>query len=281
MKPRFSIITCTKNSKQFLPDNIKSLSAQTCRDFEHIFIDGKSSDSTKKIILEYQKLYPKNVKFFQFEPRGIADAMNNGIRLAEGQYIMHLHSDDFLHDPNVLEDARLFLDKHSPDWIYSKELEVDSSGKPIKILFDKKIFQLGGGNFFGRYFLKYIDFVRHQSVFIKKEVFDRFGTFDETFKGAMDYEYWLRIRNHSKWIFFQRIVSCFRRHEGGLSSSTASKTLMRTEEMRAARMYMNFFEFYVLRFLLRILGHFSHTIVVYVSLYLQFYRDSKIDKIQR
>jgi glycosyltransferase involved in cell wall biosynthesis len=101
----FSIITCTHNSSLFLQKNIESLKKQNLRDFEHIFIDGFSTDRTVDIIKKYQAEYPNQVKLFQFKPEGISKAMNQGIKNSSGEYLLHLHSDDFLFDENVLEDV--------------------------------------------------------------------------------------------------------------------------------------------------------------------------------
>lgn len=253
MSYRFSIITCTKNSVKYLKDNIDSVRSQTFSDYEHIFIDGFSNDGTKELILEYQKKYPDKVKLFQSEPKGIANAMNEGIDVARGKYLIHLHSDDYFYDSAVLNDVTKFLDEKKPDWIYSKELRVASSKQRIGLFVDKTIFKFGSKYLLSKYLLKYFDFIRHQSVFIKKDVFKKFGYFDSRFDIAMDYEYWLRIKDKTYWIFFDRVVDCFRIHDDGASSSPHAKTKMCIDEMLASRSYMNPIEFYILRPLFKIL----------------------------
>jgi len=91
---KFSIITCTYNSEKYLQENINSVESQIFHNFEHVFIDGNSSDKTIEIIKKYQKKYPHTVKLLQCEPKGISNAMNHGINQSSGQYIIHLHSDD-------------------------------------------------------------------------------------------------------------------------------------------------------------------------------------------
>ena len=271
MKKIFSIVTCTYNSVKFLKDNIDSIKSQSFTDYEHILIDGFSTDGTKEMVLEYQKSDPMKIKFFQLEPKGIANAMNEGTRKAQGQYIIHLHSDDYLYDKDVLADTEHFLgQKKYPDWIYSRELFVDSDKHKIMSTNRKVMFKQGYKTTFIRYLLKYYGFIRHQSVFIKKDVFERYGYFNESFRIAMDYEYWLRIKEHTRWVFFDRIVDCFRIHEGGMSNSISSRTIMQLEDMRAAKMYMNPIEFYIMRPIFRIVTMLVLSIKEQIVLYRKF-----------
>ena len=275
MNYKFSIITCTKNSAKYLKDNMESVRSQTFKDYEHLFIDGLSTDGTKEMISEYQKSDPKNICFFHLEPTGIADAMNYGIKMARGKYIIHLHSDDYLHDRQVLQDVSDFLDIHDPDWTYSNELWVNHSRKPSKIFFDHKIFHGGSKSALGRYLLKYFDYVRHQSVFIKKDVFDRFGPFDNKFEIAMDYEYWLRIKDRTKWIFFDQVVDCFRIHDNSVSTAPLGKINMNIDEMRAGKLYMNKVEFYIFRPTFKIIAKLISSIMEQVEFYRIFRNDLK------
>lgn len=271
MNISFSIITCSLNSSRFLRDNINSIRSQTFSNFEHIFIDGFSSDGTKEMILEYQKTNPEKIKLSQLKPNGIANAMNEGVKIARGEYIIHLHSDDYLHDKNVLSDVENFLkEKKYPDWIYSRELSVNIDGHIIKTTNRKIMFKQGYKTFLTRYLLKYYNYIRHQSVFIKRNMFNKYGYFDETFNGAMDYEYWLRIKDNTNWIFFDRTIDCFRVHEGGMSSSMSSRIAMQLEEMRAGRLYMNPIEFYIMRSIFKILAIFISNVREQFTLYRKF-----------
>ena len=266
----FSIITCTKNSSKYLKETINSVKNQSFTDYEHIFIDGNSNDGTKEIILEYQKTNSSKIKLIQTEPKGIADAMNIGINNSNGEYLIHLHSDDYFYDSNVLKDSAEYLRKNKVDWVYGKELRIDSLGRPIKIFLENSLFEQGSEYYFSRLILKYIDFIRHQSVFIKKSVFDKYGYFDSSFNIAMDYEFWLRIRNKTTWKFNNRIINCFRMHDNGTSSSPSEKSKMLLDEMKAGKRYMNYFEFYILRFIFKIIIRSIAETIDQVNLYKTF-----------
>lgn len=248
MPPTFSIITCTKNSSRYVRENIDSVRTQSFKDYEHIFIDGFSTDGTAEIIREYQKTDPQRVELFQSNPAGITDAMNQGVKRARGTYLIHLHADDYLYDDRTLADVAVFLKRNDePDWIYAQELKVSSDRRAIRKTDEPALLKRGSSSMLCRYLLAYYNFIRHQSVFIKKDVFERCGYFSEAFPFAMDYDFWLRIRNHTRWIFFERIVDCFRVHDSGNSSNPSLRDQSRVDEMRAGRQYLNGFEFYALR----------------------------------
>ena len=90
-KPFFSIITVTRNSEKYIERNIKSLKNQSFKNFEHIIIDGDSKDKTLQII----KKYRKNVDYFiSKKDRNMWHAINRGIKVARGEVIGILNSDD-------------------------------------------------------------------------------------------------------------------------------------------------------------------------------------------
>lgn len=234
-EPFFSIITCTKNSDRFLARNIKSVSEQTFKNFEHIFIDGGSSDKTLEMIKDYQRKYPQKVKLFLRKPKGIADAMNWGIRKANGKYLIHLHSDDGFYNKSVLKKVfNILSQKPDLDWIYGMINVIDDENKKIGIFPQRKVFQLAS-----HYLLKFFNFIPHQAVFIKREIFDKFGLFDESLPITMDYDYWLKIAGKTKWQFTDTIVSDYMVRSDAISSSPQNKDILLENKVRVQKRYLN------------------------------------------
>lgn len=96
-----SIITCTWNSEKYLQECIESVKNQSWNlSIEHIFVDGLSTDRTLDIIQSYQEECKDriNVKILQSSPKGVYNAMNQGIDNATGEYLLFLNSDDYLED---------------------------------------------------------------------------------------------------------------------------------------------------------------------------------------
>jgi len=97
--PLVTIVTVTYNAGPWLPETIRSVQEQTFQDYEHVFVDGKSTDNTLDII-QQQAPHAKCVS----EPdRGIYDAMNKGASLAKGEWIIFMNAGDAFYDPNVLK----------------------------------------------------------------------------------------------------------------------------------------------------------------------------------
>jgi glycosyltransferase involved in cell wall biosynthesis len=186
--------------------NIISVKNQSHDDWEHIFVDGFSDDRTVEIIKEYKNKVGDRVNLVQLIPRGISNAMNEGLKLATGDFIIHLHSDDSFYDKQVLLDVNNFLLKNKVDWLYGKINVVGENGEEFGRFPKRKIWQLGGG-ILGRYLLIFFNFIPHQAVFIKKDVFEKVGFFDETINSAMDIDLWLRIKDKTRWVFFDKIIS--------------------------------------------------------------------------
>lgn len=250
-KIRFSVITCTYNSAKYLSKNIESVSQQVFINFEHIFIDGFSSDGTMDILKKYQLLFPDRVKIYQLTPSGISSAMNKGIFFSRGEYLIHLHSDDSFFDNKVLFDVDNFIKKiKNIDWIYGKVNVFFKGGLSKGIWPSHNIWHKN--NFcdkFRNYILKFYNYIPHQAVFINKKIFHSFGLFSEDLKSNMDIEFWLRIKNSTRWIYFDRIISNFCLRSDAQSSSFANQKNNNKDLNLVKKYYLNKFEFFCFLFL--------------------------------
>lgn len=224
-KPFFSIISCTKNREKFLPEMLASVSEQTFRDFEHIFIDGYSSDSTPKLISAYMKKINVSSQMFRQKPAGVSAAMNEGWKKAGGKYIIFLHDDDKFYSYDVLEQAHRIL-KLNPDvdLLYGKIKAIDSEGKTIGTFPKNRIFYHKSS-----LLLHLVNYLPHQAVFLKKEVFEKYGGFNEHYKYCMDYDLWLRISDKTIWHYTDRIISNYRVHTGSLTYNPVNNYAVNNE----------------------------------------------------
>lgn len=99
---KISIVTATYNSGESLRDTLESVLSQTYDDYEHIIVDGGSTDNTLDILREYEPRYNGRLKWHSEPDRGIYDAMNKGITRATGELVGLLNSDDFYTSDDVL-----------------------------------------------------------------------------------------------------------------------------------------------------------------------------------
>lgn len=126
--PLFSIITITFNAADVLPPTMASVAEQSCLDYEHIVIDGASSDSTLSIA---RSMGGKSLRLLSEPDRGIYDAMNKGLKMAKGKFVIFLNAGDAFHTNHTLAQyAKAALtDKY--DIIYGDTVIVDADRKVI------------------------------------------------------------------------------------------------------------------------------------------------------
>lgn len=173
---KISIITINYNSKRYLEQTISSVASQSYSNKEYIIIDGGSTDGTLEII----KKHESKIDCWISEPDdGIADAMNKGVELATGDYILFLHSDDYLLALDVLEKAAQYLVDPYEIIMFSIILEHNSK---------KSLARSRGLN----WWINFKTGVFHQSTFCSKKLFQKIGRFDTKFKITMDYDFFLR-----------------------------------------------------------------------------------------
>ncbi len=126
---KISIITVCFNSSKTIEKTFQSILNQTYTNIEHIVIDGGSSDSTVDII----KKYKKSIARFVSEPdKGLYDAMNKGIKLASGDIVGILNSDDIYTDKKVLENVARFHENNNIEVSFGNIIQLTDYGKIIR-----------------------------------------------------------------------------------------------------------------------------------------------------
>jgi len=181
---KLSIITVNLNNATGLQQTIDSVNTQTWQEFEHIIIDGDSTDGSKDIIQNYSHhltISPSHpLKCVSESDSGVFQAMNKGIRLAQGEYLLFLNSGDFLVNKDVLSD--IFKTSHTADFLLGS-VKLSKDGKLVSYFHPPKQVT------FGRI---YYQGLSHQATLIKRNTFARFGLYREDFKYNADVEYWVR-----------------------------------------------------------------------------------------
>lgn len=254
-RPFFSIITSTLNSSKYLPRNIRSVKEQTFKDFEHLFIDGYSGDRTISLINKYKEQNPKFVRLYKRKAKGISNAMNEGIKLAKGNYLIFLHSDDSLYDRKVLDDTHSYLVANPElEWLHGKINVVEETGESIGKYPDRVIYK-----YFPKYFLKYYNTIPHQAVFMKKWIFEKFGIFDERLSSMMDVDLWLRIKTKTNWNFYNRTISNFMIRKGAQTSGIIRKSENDKNTYIVRARYLNSFEMGIYRIVKMVVDRYNVT----------------------
>jgi glycosyltransferase involved in cell wall biosynthesis len=217
-----SIITCTFNSAKYLNQLLESVTTQKEKPFEHIFVDGGSSDTTLSQIQNYSKVAPYSVEVVSDEGTGISNAMNLGASLAQGSHILFLHSDDYLNSTESLKSLFAELDQES-DWFISNCIYVDSENLFLK---GAPKIPRDLGDLIRR------NTISHPSTVMKSSFLKSLGLFDISLKLAMDYDLWLKAIRASQPQQSESVLSNFRIHQSGASSSQLSNLAKETLRVR-------------------------------------------------
>jgi glycosyltransferase len=179
-KMRISIITAAFNREAVIGDAIRSLYAQTHREFEHVVVDGASTDNTLQIV----SALSDNRTVAVSEPdQGVCDAFNKGLARASGEIVGFLHSDDFFADENVLALIANAFQQSNCDLVYG-DLDYVSRSDPAKIVRHWR-----SGTFSQRA-LKFGWMPPHPTVFVTRDLLNRIGKFNCHYKISCDYD-WL------------------------------------------------------------------------------------------
>ncbi len=208
--PFFTIITPTLNSEKYLKESIMSVEDQEFKDWEHIFIDSFSTDKTIKIINDYKKRNPGKVLVYRYPKAGISDAFNKGIKHSKGVYINFLGSDDLLKE-NSLKIVYEKIKNKKYSWCYGNFDIINDKNNITK----RKRYYFNNFHYNMLFFQFYIC---HQTVFMKKKIFNQYGLFRTDLKYAMDHEYWLRIGKKEKPFFIPKVLCNFRRDGNNITS---------------------------------------------------------------
>ena len=236
---KFSLITVTYNSESTLRDTFESVLLQTYSDIEYIVVDGVSKDETLSLIKEYAPRFHRRMKWISEPDKGLYDAMNKGIRIATGDIVGIINSDDFFTSDDILKQvAEAFIANRSLDAVYGDVHFVNPNNldKCVRY-YSSKVFRRG---------LMKLGFMpAHPSFYIRKECFDQFGLYKTDYKIAADFEFLLRViyKNNIRTLYLP--VDMVTMRTGGASTSglESHKRIMR-EHLRAFKengLYTNVF----------------------------------------
>lgn len=208
--PKISIITVVFNSKNHIEATIKNILSQTYKNIEYIIIDGKSTDGTVEII----KTYQDEISLWISEPdKGLYDAMNKGIKLATGDYILFINSGDKLFDITTIEQV---FSKPIADVYYGDTVIINTNDQEIGLRRLRPPEKLSVKSF------KKGMLVCHQSFIARRQLVPLFNL---NYRFAADYDWTIQILKNSQLIInTSLIISRFL--EGGQTSRTVYKGLL-------------------------------------------------------
>ncbi|ANU37676.1 glycosyltransferase family 2 protein [Vibrio scophthalmi] len=193
---KISVVTACFNSSATIGKTLDSLLNQTCKNFEHIIIDGDSSDGTLDIIQSYIATAEHKVLLVSEPDNGLYDAMNKGIKLAAGQFVSILSSDDW-YELDAIENV-----------LAHTHLDIDIIYGYLRVIKNDKEFMVRRSN------LEFIDSldgqIQHPACFVSKSLYIENGLYDTTYKVCADQDLFLRmLRSGARINAVDRIITNF------------------------------------------------------------------------
>lgn len=225
---RVSIVTAVYNRADTIGDAMRSIRAQTHPQIEHIVQDGASTDGTLEVV---QRFADDRTHVVSAPDGGIYDALNRGIVRATGDVVGLLHSDDLFAHCDVLARVAESFDRSDVDGVYG-DLEYVAKGDPSRII---RYWQSGDYHP-GK--LRQGWMPPHPTLFLRREVFERFGAYNTDFRIAADYEAILRwlTKGQIRLAYIPEVLVKMR--IGGESNRSLERILRKSrEDLRAIRLH--------------------------------------------
>ena len=217
---KISVITAVYNSANTLADAIASIASQSHDDIEHLIVDGASTDTSLDVIKANAHA---RMTAFSEPDDGIYDAINKGIRRATGDIVGLVHSDDFLAGPDTLAEIAHVFQNPNVEAFYSDldYVSKDDTGKVIRHwksgLFHPQKLRRGW-------------MPPHPTLYLRRDVFERYGLYDTRFRISADYDFILRYftKTRATPVYLPKVM--YKMRVGGVSNSNLNKIVLKSRE---------------------------------------------------
>lgn len=226
---KVSLVTVTFNSGKTLQDNIQSILLQSYSNIEYIIVDGLSQDNTVEIIKEYEDKFHGRLKWISEKDTGLYDAMNKGVKMATGDIVGFINSDDFYHRQEVISRVVDAFKDRTVQAVYGDVRFVNPKN------LNKTVRYYSSSRFSPEKF-RYGFMPAHPTFFTYRKYFDEFGYYRTDYKIAADYELLIRFLYIHQLKAVYLPFDFLKMRTGGVSTSSyKSNILLNREIVRACK----------------------------------------------
>lgn len=224
--PAIDVITVCRNAAETLPATLASVRSQRGVDFQHLILDGASTDSTRAVI---ETRLHERLRFWSEPDQGMYDAINKGLARSSAEVVAILNADDMLSGPNVLQRVcQQFAEDPSLDALYGDIVHFTLDQARIRVtrrwvsgVHTERKWRLGWHP-------------PHPALFLRRRAYELAGPFDLRLKTAADYEFMLRLLyvRHARWKYLPETLTLQR--AGGQSNKDLRAVARANLECRRA-----------------------------------------------
>lgn len=209
--PLVSVITPSYNQGEFLREAIESVLGQDYSNIEYIVVDGGSTDNSLDILKEYSE----RITYISEPDNGQSDAINKGFRMAKGDIVAWLNSDD-IYEPGCISAAvEVFKTNKSVSLVYGDGYIINRDGSK------NRIFEYTSS--FDMWSLVHIwDYIMQPTAFFRKDALEGVGMLDEQLNWAMDWDLWIKLAHKGEVVYLPRLMACSREY-GETKTSTGDE----------------------------------------------------------
>lgn len=237
---KLSIITINYNNATGLKKTLDSMVMQTCTDFEHIIVDGASTDASVEIIRTYVQspINERKIKWISESDTGVYNAMNKGIKMAQGEYLLFLNSGDYLINSSVISSV---LSYDCTADILCARCNVSDNGKVIWTSNPPETITFG---------TLYTVGLAHQSTFIRKSLFEKIGYYDESYRYNADIAFWYQaiLENHATTQRIDVITTDYNLDGISSTENRSAKYIAEMDKILAPyRLFIKDYDFFIQR----------------------------------
>lgn len=199
-----TVLTPCFNSGKTIEKTLECIENQTYRNIEYIIVDGGSTDNTLDLIERHRGRLPEKLTVISEKDNGIYDAMNKGIKLANGRLIGIVNSDDS-YEQDTVEQVVNHFGNNQYEVLYGMQRTYLNGKEKAVVIFHHDFLPQ--------------QMITHPTCFVTRETYERFGVFDTQYRSAADYDLMLRYFRSKEVVFtpIYRVLSNFAL--GGMSSS--------------------------------------------------------------
>lgn len=204
-----SIISPSYNQGKFIEETILSVKNQGYPNFEHIIIDGGSTDETMDIIRKYEGTY--NMRWISEPDNGPVDALNKGFKIAKGNIFAWINTDDY-YEPNIFNEInQIFVNNKDIDFVVGDAYWIKEDGEKTIVKMKRKEVSFDE-------LVKYGNFIDQPATFFTSRLFKKAGPLDIKLKYTFDYDLWIRMfKLNIKYIYANKPLANFKPHKGAIS----------------------------------------------------------------